>query len=117
MNSGIQGMLCVSIDIIDYVNGPKSGIGNRSREQYKTYVRTYAHLQSSPAAHFKARPSLVNLLVDGHVKGAWLGFLKQLRDRSRALRVVYSLHHFVLSNSIATRPKTATAAHLISAQL
>ena len=28
----------------------------------------------SPAAHFKARPSLVNLLVNGHVKGAWLGF-------------------------------------------
>ena len=26
----------------------------------------------------------------------------------------YSLHHFVLSNSIATRPKTATAAHLSS---
>ena len=28
----------------------------------------------SPAAHFKARPSLVNLLVNGHVKGAWLWF-------------------------------------------
>ena len=28
----------------------------------------------SPAAHFKARLSLVNLLVNGHVKGAWLGF-------------------------------------------
>ena len=28
----------------------------------------------SPAAHFKARPSLVNLFVNGHVKGAWLWF-------------------------------------------
>ena len=33
----------------------------------------YGH-KAVVAAHFKARPSLVNLLENGHVKGAWLGF-------------------------------------------